>query len=85
MSSLNWPFRVSVDPDGTHHVCPLGIPNCEGIGADIDAAKRAARTALSFVFDNGIAPVPAFAPDFAVDPEDLKRGKVTQIRIDLSA
>jgi len=84
MPSLHWPFRITVDDHGLHRASPIGFPNCEGIGTDMEAAKKAGSTALSFVFDSGIASVPGFVPDLPA-VADMDDGSVTPVRIELQS
>jgi hypothetical protein len=83
VSSFNWPFRILTDDNGMQRVSPIGFPNCEGIGSDIETAKQAGSTALSFVFDSGIAQVPTRYPDLAIASDELDGSSITEIRIEL--
>lgn len=83
MPSVNWPFQVSLGEDGTYRVVPLGVPNCEGIGESLDAARQAGRRSLEFALSHGYATLPEHSPASAA--ASLKRRSLTQISIAVPA
>lgn len=78
-----WPCRVARDGNGHYRISPFAIMGCDGTGASVEEATEAARAALVIHLKSrsGYCIVP---PMFALEPDELLRGEVVRIQIDLS-
>lgn len=83
MLTYFWPCRVARDGNGHYRISPFAIEGCDGTGTSVEEATEAARAALvkHLKSRNGYSIVP---PMFDLEPDELQRGEVVRIQIDLS-